>query len=178
MASNDRNSKAFCRCLKSIGISLNAALRVHVPRRKIAGPSTAALFIGRGNNCSRLPIFIWANPLEWREPAAACIPCCEANADRMRCDLCRKRELPVGSGVVENACKHIVGNRFKKSGSAGRKRAPTPCSPPYAASKTCVGPTSSIGGLAAPQPPDQKWDAPVFLRFLCNEAKNMLAAKK
>ena len=116
MASNDRNSEASRRCLKSIGISLNAALRVHVPRRKIAGPSTAALFIGRGNNCSRLPIFIWANPLEWREPAAACIPCCEANADRMRCDLRRKRGLPVGSGVVENTCRHIVGNRLKKVG--------------------------------------------------------------
>ena len=64
------------------------------------------------------------------------------------------------------------------SGTTGRKRAPTPCSPPYAASKTCVGPTSSIGGLVAPQPPAQKWDAPGFLRLLCNEAKNMLAAKK
>ena len=40
----------------------------------------------------------------------------ETNADRMRCDLYRARGLPVGSGVVESACEHIVGNRFKKAG--------------------------------------------------------------
>ena len=34
----------------------------------------------------------------------------------MRCDLYRKRELPVGSGVVESACKQTVGNRFKGAG--------------------------------------------------------------
>ena len=43
------------------------------------------------------------------------LPCCEANADRMSCDLCRKRGLPVGSGVVENACKYIVGIRWSKA---------------------------------------------------------------
>ena len=76
----------------------------------------------------------------------------EADRDRMRHDLCRKRGLPVGSGVVESACKQIVGSRFK--------RATAPCSPPIAASQTAVGPTSSIGGLAAPQPPDLKNLAP------------------
>ena len=50
------------------------------------------------------------------EAVAACIRCCEANADRMRCNLYRTRGLPVGSGVVESACKKIVGNRFKKAG--------------------------------------------------------------
>ena len=34
----------------------------------------------------------------------------------MRCDLCRKRGLPVGSGFVESACNCIVGNRVKQSG--------------------------------------------------------------
>ena len=34
----------------------------------------------------------------------------------MRYDLCQTRGLPVGSGIVESACKHIVGNRFKQSG--------------------------------------------------------------
>ena len=50
------------------------------------------------------------------EAVAAFIRYCETNADRMRCDLYRARGLPVGSGVVESACKHIVGNRFKKAG--------------------------------------------------------------
>ena len=41
--------------------------------------------------------------------------------------------------------------------TAGRKWVPTPRSPSDAASKTCVGPASSNGGLVAPQPPaDQK----------------------
>ena len=31
------------------------------------------------------------------------------------------RGLPVGSGVVESACKHIVGNRFKGAGCRGSK---------------------------------------------------------
>ena len=50
------------------------------------------------------------------EAVAACIRTCEANADRMQCDLYRTRGLPVGSGVVESACKHSVANRFKKAG--------------------------------------------------------------
>ena len=50
------------------------------------------------------------------EAVAACIRNCEANMDRMYCDLCGQRGLPVGSGIVESACKHIVGNRSKKSG--------------------------------------------------------------
>ena len=33
----------------------------------------------------------------------------------MRYDLYRKRRLPVRSGVVESACKQIVGSRFKKA---------------------------------------------------------------
>ena len=44
---------------------------------------------------------------------AVCIRTCEANRDRMRCDLCRKRGLPVGSGIVESACKRIGGGGFK-----------------------------------------------------------------
>ena len=49
------------------------------------------------------------------EAVAACIRYYEANADRMRCDLCRKLGLPVGSGVVESACKQIVSSRFKRA---------------------------------------------------------------
>ena len=46
----------------------------------------------------------------------ACVRYMEANKDRMRCDACRKRGLPVGSGVVESACKGIVRSRFKRAG--------------------------------------------------------------
>ena len=34
----------------------------------------------------------------------------------MRYDLYTKRGLTVGSGIVDNACKRIVGSRFKTSG--------------------------------------------------------------
>ena len=50
------------------------------------------------------------------EDVAACIRTYKANRDRMRCDLCRKRGLPVGSGFVESACKLVVGNRLKGAG--------------------------------------------------------------
>ena len=50
------------------------------------------------------------------EDVAACIRTYKANRDRMRCDLCRKRGLPVGSGFVESVCKLIVGNRLKGAG--------------------------------------------------------------
>ena len=50
------------------------------------------------------------------EAVAACIRYCEANMDRMRYDPCRRRGLPVGSGVVESACKRIVGSRLKGAG--------------------------------------------------------------
>ena len=50
------------------------------------------------------------------EAVAACIRTYETNADRMQCDVYRTRGLPVGPGVVESACKQIVGNRFKKAG--------------------------------------------------------------
>ena len=45
---------------------------------------------------------------------------------------------------------------FRHPDAAGLRRAPTPCSPSNAASKTGARPTSSIGGLAALQPLDPK----------------------
>ena len=39
-------------------------------------------------------------------------------------------------------------------------REPTPCPPPDAASKTCAGPTSSIGGPVMPPPNPRKRDTP------------------
>ena len=50
------------------------------------------------------------------EAVEVCVRCTEANKDRMRYDVYRKRGLPVGSGVVESACKRIVGNRLKWAG--------------------------------------------------------------
>ena len=50
------------------------------------------------------------------EAISACIRCFKANRDWMRCDRCRERGLPVGSGVVESTCKQIVGSRFRRSG--------------------------------------------------------------
>ena len=50
------------------------------------------------------------------EAVVACIRTYKANRDRMRYDLYRTCGLPVGSGIVESACKRIVGNRRKKSG--------------------------------------------------------------
>ena len=49
------------------------------------------------------------------EAVAACI-LLRGRQGSNACDRCRKRGLPVGSGVVESACKQIVGSRFKRSG--------------------------------------------------------------
>ena len=57
----------------------------------------------------------------------------------------RKRQVESASGTSS-------GTDSKRRGAAGRKRAPPPRSPPDAASKTCVGPTFSIGGLVVQQP--------------------------
>ena len=79
----------------------------------------------------------------------------------MHCSLYWTRGLPVGSGIVKAPASASSGAGSKERGAADRKRAPTPCSPPDAASKTGAGPTSSIGGLAASQSRDQrKWTAP------------------
>ena len=59
------------------------------------------------------------------EAVAACIRNCAANADRMQCDIYRKHGLPAGSSVVESACKHIFGNRFKTAGCRWSKAGAT-----------------------------------------------------
>jgi hypothetical protein len=40
----------------------------------------------------------------------------EANRERMRYPEYRAQGLPIGSGVVESACKHVVANRCKRTG--------------------------------------------------------------
>ena len=91
---------------------------------------------------------------ERSETVAVCIRYCLANKDLMRYDLYRKRGLTVGPGVVENAFKLIVGNRFKMACTVGRNREPTLCSPANAASRTTAEPPSSIGEIVVT--PDQK----------------------
>ena len=64
----------------------------------------------------------------------------------------------------EEAAKHPplvrehdgVATHCWREGEAGKQAAPTPCSPPDAASKTCVVRTSSNGGLVAVRLPHQK----------------------
>ena len=40
----------------------------------------------------------------------------EANRERMDYQRCRNDQLPIGSGTVESACKHVVAARMKGSG--------------------------------------------------------------
>ena len=65
----------------------------------------------------------------WPEAVAACIRTCETNAGRMQCDLYWKHGLPVGSSVVKASASTSSATDSKRLNAAGRKRAPTPCSP-------------------------------------------------
>ena len=80
----------------------------------------------------------------------------EANADRMRYDLCRDLGPPVGSGVLKAPASKSPAAASSGPDAAGRRPEPTPCSPSNAASKTGARPTSSIGELAKLQPLDPK----------------------
>jgi hypothetical protein len=46
----------------------------------------------------------------------------EGNAGRMRYDEFRAKGYDIGSGVVEGACKHVVGKRLKQSGMIWTRR--------------------------------------------------------
>ena len=74
---------------------------------------------------------------------------CQTGQDSRRATrLARFRAVVEGMSRTSQCSGH--------AGAARRKRAPTPCPPSIAASKTTVGPTSSIGGPAAAQSPDQE----------------------
>ena len=50
------------------------------------------------------------------ERARKCAAYIERNRERMRYDRFRAQGLQIGSGVVEGACKNLVGGRLKRSG--------------------------------------------------------------
>ena len=50
------------------------------------------------------------------EAAAQCVGYIETNRERMRYDEFRAQGLQIGSGVVEGACKTVVGGRLKQGG--------------------------------------------------------------
>ena len=41
---------------------------------------------------------------------------CDDNEEQMRYDVFRAKGYEIGSGPVEGACKHVVGDRLKRSG--------------------------------------------------------------
>ena len=154
MASNDRNSKAS-RCLKSIEIPSNSALRPHVPRRKFAGPSTRRSLLVKetfARGCRSSYGQIRQNSENRPQPAPLLRGQRGPNA---------LRPLPQAwiAGRIRRGGKRLqahprepvqkVGIRWSKAGADALLA-------PYAASRTCVDPTSSIGELVRPQPPDKK----------------------
>ena len=92
---------------------------------------------------------------------AACIDQFEANKDRMPATAAGSADCRSDPTSWKAPASRSSGAASSGRGAAGRKRAPTPCSPPNAASKTIARPTSSTGGSVSAQPPDQrKWDTP------------------
>jgi len=57
-----------------------------------------------------------------REAAQKEINYFETNKDRMAYDRYRKRGFPIGSGLIESACKLVVGKRFKGNGMRWKKQ--------------------------------------------------------
>jgi hypothetical protein len=46
------------------------------------------------------------------------------NRDRMKYDEYLAKGYPIGSGVVEGACRHLVKDRLERTGCVGVPRAP------------------------------------------------------
>ena len=46
----------------------------------------------------------------------------ENNASRMRYDVYQRRGYPIGSGVVESGCKHVIAQRMKITASMSWSR--------------------------------------------------------
>ena len=95
---------------------------------RLPGPAGSIRFIVRVPSCLSRPrkpfslllhlnhdIAFPSPTLTKADGGAVCIRTCKADEDRTRCGFYRKHGLPVGSGVVESASKHIFGNRFEKA---------------------------------------------------------------
>ena len=81
------------------------------------------------------------------EAVAACIRTYGTSRDRMRCDLCRKRGLPVGAGVVKAPASRSSGADSKEPAAAGLRREPTPCSPSNALQEQPLARLPRLEGL-------------------------------
>ena len=90
------------------------------------------------------------------EAVAACIDCFEANRSRIPATFAGIAGCRSDPASWKAPASRSSGAGSSGRGVAGRKRAPTPSSPPNAALKTTDGPTSLIGGLAASQPSDRR----------------------
>ena len=87
---------------------------------------------------------------------ATCIDQFEANTGQMPATFASNSDCRSDLALWKVPANKSSGAASTGRRPTGRKREPTPCSPPNAASKTTDGPTSSIGGPSAPQPSDQK----------------------
>ena len=56
-------------------------------------------------------------PKAARDTIAATITYFSNNRDRMRYDECLRQGYPIASGVIEGACRHVVGDRLDRTGT-------------------------------------------------------------
>ena len=81
------------------------------------------------------------------EAAASCVGYIKSNRERMRYAEFRAQGLQIGSGVVETACKSVVGGRLKQGGMRWTKEG----AEANLALRSCIlsGPTRTSGSGAA-----------------------------
>jgi hypothetical protein len=84
--------------------------------RRFAESNRARLLEGRVEDVLRSLRALKPSRQEGREAVRLAIGYFRDNRARMRYDLFRARGCHIGSGVVEAACKHVVGSRCKRSG--------------------------------------------------------------
>lgn len=105
----------------------HAAERLHKVARAVYGEGTASarrfaeanrirLLEGRVEDVLRSLRALSPNDAEGQEAVRLAVGYFRDNRSRMRYDQFRARGYHIGSGVVEAACKHVVGSRCKRSG--------------------------------------------------------------